>query len=185
MLPEFGYDVWMSHKGTVPVLPNRSNFENCLAAVEACDLFLGIITTQYGSGKSGSAERSITHEELRRAIKLNKPRWILAHDHVVFARSLLRNLGYKTAKKRRTLSLNETALLDDLRVIDMYEEAIRHDMQIRKRRGNWVQPFFTADDALLFGMAQFHRYQEVAGFLRSQFCDVDKVHDKFAEGRTK
>lgn len=31
---QYGYDVWMSHKGTMPVLPNRSNFENCLAAVE-------------------------------------------------------------------------------------------------------------------------------------------------------
>ena len=51
LLTQYGYDVWMSHKGTMPVLPDRSNSENCLAAVEACDLFLGIITTQYGSGK--------------------------------------------------------------------------------------------------------------------------------------
>ena len=52
LLTQYGYDVWMSHKGTMPVLPDRSNSENCLAAVEACDLFLGIITTQYGSGKT-------------------------------------------------------------------------------------------------------------------------------------
>jgi hypothetical protein len=35
---------------------------------------------------------SITHQELLRAIDLNKPRWILAHDQVVFARTLLTNL---------------------------------------------------------------------------------------------
>jgi putative SOS response-associated peptidase YedK len=61
VLVQYGYDVWMSHKGTMPVLPNRTAFENCLAAVEACDLFLGIITTQYGSGILAKGQRSITH----------------------------------------------------------------------------------------------------------------------------
>jgi hypothetical protein len=46
VLTQYGYDVWMSHKGTMPVLPDRSNFENCLAAVEACGLFLGIGVTE-------------------------------------------------------------------------------------------------------------------------------------------
>lgn len=175
VLTEFGYEVWMSHKGTMPVLPNLSNFENCLAAVEACDLFLGIITPAYGSGKDKKEPRSIIHEELLKAIKLNKPRWILAHDHVVFARSLLSNLGYGTPKDRATLSLRKTPLLEDLRVIDMYEAAIRHDIQLRNRKGNWVQGFVSVDDALLFGSAQFYRYQEVEDFLRRQLKDSDKV----------
>ena len=34
MLTKFGYEVWVSHKGTIPVLPDRSAFESCLAAVE-------------------------------------------------------------------------------------------------------------------------------------------------------
>lgn len=44
LLTSFGYEVWMSHKGTVPVFSNRTAFENCLQAVKDCDLFLGIIT---------------------------------------------------------------------------------------------------------------------------------------------
>ena len=175
MLTGFGYEVWMSHKGTMPVLPDRSNFENCLAAVEACDLFLGIITSQYGSGKDDKAARSITHEELLKAIRLNKPRWILAHDHVVFARGLLRDLGYKTAKARSKLSLEETPLLEDLRVLDMYDAAVRHDIQVRNRKGNWVQTFVSDGDALLFESAQFYRYQEVGDFLDRQFGNPDNV----------
>jgi hypothetical protein len=44
LLTVFGYEVWMSHKGTLPVFSNRSAFDNCLTAVEKCDLFLGLIT---------------------------------------------------------------------------------------------------------------------------------------------
>jgi hypothetical protein len=50
LLTSFGYEVWMSHKGSVPVFSNRTAFENCLQAVKNCDLFLGIITPNYGSG---------------------------------------------------------------------------------------------------------------------------------------
>lgn len=67
LLTAFGYEVWMSHKGTLPVRSNRSAYENCLEAVERCDLFLGIITPAYGSGKEGDGI-SITHQEIRRAI---------------------------------------------------------------------------------------------------------------------
>ncbi|WP_252738947.1 DUF4062 domain-containing protein [Colwellia sp. D2M02] len=40
----------MSHKGTIPVFSNNSAFKNCLEAVNKCDLFLGIITPEYGTG---------------------------------------------------------------------------------------------------------------------------------------
>ena len=30
MLNGFGYQVWMSFKGTLPVDPQKSNFDNCL-----------------------------------------------------------------------------------------------------------------------------------------------------------
>ena len=50
LLKELGYDVWNSHLGTFKVTPNLSNLENCLKAVEDCDLFLGIIRKQYGTG---------------------------------------------------------------------------------------------------------------------------------------
>ena len=67
LLSGFGYEVWCSHKGTMPVYPNKTAFESCLLAVERCDLFLGIITPHYGSGVV-SGGLSITHQELLKAI---------------------------------------------------------------------------------------------------------------------
>jgi hypothetical protein len=181
ILTNFGYEVWMSHKGTVPVLPNKTAFENCLDAVEHCDLFLGIITTHYGSGKEDKGTLSITHRELIKAIQQNKPRWILAHDHVVFARSFLKYLGHGNAKKRAALNLKNNEIIDDLRVIDMYEAAIRHEIRVKDRQGNWVQKFVTDDDAQLFASAQCYRYQEVERFLEEQLKNARAVGKQVAK----
>jgi hypothetical protein len=185
ILTNFGYEVWMSHKGTLPVFPNRSAFDNCLCAVEKCDLFLGIITTYYGSGKDDKGSLSITHQELLKAIELNKPRWILAHDQVVFARTLLTNLGYSTPKEREKLSLKKNRAIDDLRFIDMYEEAIQHDIQLPDRKGNWVQKYASEDAAQLFATAQFYRYQEVESFLEEHLKDKSSVIKQVTKKSTK
>lgn len=183
VLTEFGYDVWMSHKGTLPVTSTRTAFENCLHAVEQCDMFLSLITPHYGTGRASKAERSITHDELLKAIELNKPRWILAHDHVVFARTLLTSLGYADAAKRAALTLKPTAVIDDLRVIDMYEAAIRHEVQLMDRKGNWVQKYVSPDDALLYASAQFHRYQEAERFLAEHLADPKAVAARLKQGK--
>lgn len=193
LLSGFGYEVWVSHKGTVTVYPTQTALESCLTAVENCDVFLSIITPRYGSGVV-SGQESITHQELLKAIQLEKPRWILAHDHVVFARSLLRKLGCKSRKSReemlaklgfndekslKTFRKREEQVIDDLRVIDMYDAAIRHDIRVyQDRRGNWVQKFSTDGDARLFTTAQFSRYDQVGQFLREQFRDVKGVKEK-------
>jgi hypothetical protein len=155
VLKGFGYEVWMSHAGTMPVDPNKSNFQNCLDAVGNCQLFLGLITTWYGSGKSGS-EASITHRELLRAIELDKLRWFLAHEHVAFARQLLKQFRFKEdGSPNDGFVFKPTRVLDDLRVIDMYEAAIRHDVRPSERTGNWVQSYFRHQDALEYVSAQF------------------------------
>jgi hypothetical protein len=182
ILTGFGYEIWMSHKGTVPVISTKTAFENCLHAVEQCDLFLSLITTHYGSGKADRTALSITHQELLRAIELNKPRWVLAHDQVVFARTLLTNLGFGNAQQRAGLELKRSNIIDDLRVIDMYEAAIRHDIQFADRKGNWVQRFVTAEDAQLFASAQFYRYQEVECFLAEHFIEQTAVAQRIAHG---
>jgi len=171
LLTTFGYEVWMSHKGTVPVRSDRTAFENCLAGVDDCELFLGIITPSYGSGKDGD-ELSITHQELKKAIALNKPRWLLTHTDVVFARRLLRDLGKGTPEERSQLKLKkDAASISDLRVINMYEEAIRHDEPLSERNGNWAQPFSADEDALRFVSAQFSRFQEVERFIEENLSD--------------
>ncbi len=176
LLTKFGYEVWMSHKGTVPVFSNRNAFENCLQAVNECDLFLGIITPNYGSGQDpkGRKSLSVTHQEILRAIELNKPRWLLAHENVVFARTLLNNLGYHGKAARETLTLTSKPVFTDLRVIDLYEDAtIDYEapeaVPLAERKGNWVQKFHSNNEGITFVSAQFFRYQEVEEFIRDNF----------------
>jgi len=185
LLTSYGYEVWMSHKGTVPVRSDRTAFENCLAAVDKCDLFLGIITPCYGSGQDPNKpeELSITHQEMRRAIALKKPRWILAHDHVVFARSLLANLGFKRKAGRKKLTLKKKPILDDLRVLDLYEEATidAEEAPMADRDGNWVQKFQNTEDGSLFVGSQFFRYQEVEKFIEENFANGSPLPPKAGE----
>jgi hypothetical protein len=194
------FEVWMSHMGTVTVYPTRTALESCIQAVDDCDLFLSIITTQYGSGVL-PGELSITHQELLQAIELEKPRWILAHDHVVFTRALfekfgasdaeerdelITKMGWKTKKSRRALAKRKKHVLDDFRVIDMYDDAARHDISIHKykdRKGNWVQKFRKPDDGLLFTTAQFGRYAEIKSFLEENLGDAKAVRERVGARR--
>lgn len=176
LLTIMGYEVWMSHKGTMPVSSKNSAFKNCIDAVKKCDLFLGIITTQYGSGVA-NGELSITHQEILKAIELNKPRWILAHDQVVFARKLLSDLGYKTVKERNALTLKpKPTSISDIRVIQMYEDAIKNHVPLKERQGNWVQKFDRDYDANLFVVAQFSRYQEAEECIKENFEDQASLY---------
>lgn len=174
ILSSFGYEVWLSHKGTVPVFSNKTAFGNCIAAVEKCDLFLGLITPYYGSGVDEQDGISITHKELQTALALKKPRWLLSHDHVVFARSFLEKLGYKTSAQRKKLTLKKSQVFGDLRVIDMYEEAVLSEIPLRERQGNWVQNFLSTEDALLFTSAQFSRFQEVEAFIQENLSNPSR-----------
>ena len=106
---------------------------------------------------------------------MNKPRWLLAHEYIVFARSLLINLGYNGKNGRKKLVLNKNPIIDDLRVIDMYEDAILSQKPLREKQGNWVQKFGSPDDAALFATAQFSRYQEVEAFIQENFRDNSSI----------
>ena len=167
ILSAAGFTVWMSHKGTVPVDPGKSNFDNCLAAVEKCDLFLGILTTRYGSKKDETTSGlSITHRELLRALELEKPRWFLAHHDLVFARRLLSDLGHGNGARRKQLTLVHRGAVDDLRVIDMYDAVIQAEKDLKDRIGNWAQPFVDREDANVFAVAQFLRFGDAVDFVK-------------------
>lgn len=165
-LDAYGYEVLMSHRGTLPVDPQVSAMDSCLKAVEECDLFLGIIFPRYGSGKEKKNDLSITHREAIRAIERGVPRWFLVHEHVALARQLLdqyRDTGIKDHFALKAgMTYTPTTLLSDLKVIDLYELAMRHDItEVGDRTGNWVQPYAEEEDARLFVNAQFRRYREV------------------------
>lgn len=175
-LSTLGYEVWMSHKGTMPVDPKLTALESCRRAVEGCDLFLGIILPRYGSGKEDPKDDSIVHEELRVAIDEKKPRWILAHDHVVFARSFLDNLCKQSKLKRKDLEIKRSPVFEDLRILDMYDLATRQDVEVyRDRTGNWVQKFGSTDEASLYAVSQFRRYQEAEAFVGDTFGDPEPI----------
>jgi len=165
-LDAYGYEVLMSHKGTIPVDPSVSAMESCLKAVNECDLFLGIILPRYGSGKEEKDGLSITHREAIRAIDRGVPRWFLVHEHVALSRQLLEQYKDDSVKDRFALktgmTYRHTPLLQDLKVLDLYELAMRHDItEVTGRTGNWVQTYAEPEDARLFVNAQFRRYREV------------------------
>lgn len=156
LLAGYGYRVWMSHKGTLPVDSRLTNFENCLAGVDACDVFLGIVTGRYGSGQDrDTGAPSIFHQEVQRAIAQDKLRYFLTHHDVTLARTLLRQFRFDREGNRLPLTLRRMDVLDDVRVLDLYDEIIRDGEPLAARRGNWAQPYFTWPDALLFIEQQF------------------------------
>jgi hypothetical protein len=143
--------VIISKGGTVYVPPGYSAEEACLKAVDDCDLFLGIIFPRYGSG--------ITHKEFKRAIEKDKPRWFAAHHYVTFAREILKQYMFtKNGSKRKNFKFRKTGIMDDVRVIDMYNDAIANGLPLAQRKSNWAQPFF--------------KTSEIMNFLRVQFEDI-------------
>lgn len=166
ILGNFGYEVLMSHNGTIPIDPNISAMSSCLEAVEKCDVFLGLILPRYGTGKEEGHPHSIVHREAIKAIELNKPRWFLVHEHVAVARQLLSPYRDESKKPQFVLKagmeFRSTPILADLRVLELYELAMRHDIpEVKNRKGNWVQTYSRDEDARLFATAQFRRYREL------------------------
>jgi len=159
VLSGFGYEVWNSHIGTIQQHPGRSNRKICVEAAKKCDVFLGFIRPTYGSGKIGA--RSITHDEFRAAIRKRKPRWFMAHHDVTVARQLLKPYMFKQNGARTKFKLKKNSVLDDLRVIDLYNDAIQSNVPAANRKGHWVQ--------------EFHQLADVLNYLDQQFKDVKRI----------
>jgi len=187
ILENLGYEVVISYKGTLPVDPEISAMSSCLEAVEKCDLFLGVILPRYGSGKEEANGLSITHREAIRAIEKGIPRWFLVHEHVAIARELLK--PYRDEKQegfrlKRGIQFERTPILSDLRVLELYELAMRHDIpEVKHRKGNWVQPYGPDDDARLFVNAQFRRYRDLADKYLPKLKDTAAVRAKVKGGK--
>ncbi len=183
ILREYGYTVLMSHLGTIRVGPHQHNFAACRQAVEECDLFLGIIRGQYGSGRGaasglGDEEVAITHAELRHAIQLDKPRLFLVEAGVDTARQLLRPLrSHLTSdlfdKNQQIVwtaaqnSFKHNPVLDDLRVLDMYDEALQSSTPLPQRRDHWCQPYRSLTEIQRFLEAQFRDQSQLRADLNT------------------
>ncbi len=180
ILESFDYEVWMSHMGTIPNYSGNHAWTDCLEAVKNCDLFLSIITPRYGSGVA-DGQHGITHQELELAMQRPIPRWVVAHERVKIARAVFRKLGKDSSAARgelfnilgfgageeyKKMVRRDSDIIDDFRVIDMYELATQHGIPIENRVGNWVQEFKQPDDVRRYVSAQFH--------------DVARVRDNIA-----
>lgn len=158
-LSTLGYDVLNSHNGSIKVNPNLSNLENCVNAVAECDIFLGIIRPFYGTGNIG--DLNITFEEIKEAIRLNKPYWFLVHRDVVFSRNLFKKLtlthnGITLTGKDLLDNLDTTdKKLFDKRSIEVYEYVIKQEVPVVLRNGNWVQEFYRLDEMMVYINTQF------------------------------
>ncbi len=188
LLNEFGYEVLMSHKGTVPVDPDISAMSSCLEAVRDCHLFLGIILPRYGSGREEKDALSITHREVLHAIELNKPRWFLVHENVAIARQLLNPYrdpdNNSEFRLKPGIEFEKTPILEDLRILDIYERAMNLDTaEVKNRRANWVQTYGPDDDARLFATAQFRRYRELAEKYLPRLKDTKAIEKASREAR--
>ncbi len=51
--------------------------------------------------------------------------------------------------------------MDDIRVIDMYDDVIRTEQPVLERTGNWAQEFYT--------------FAQAATYLQTVFSDVGRV----------
>lgn len=167
-LRAFGYEVICSPVGTLSVDPTQPNLDNCLQAVDECDIFVGFIRPIYGSGRDSKNDKSITHLELEKAISLNRPRWMLAHNSVVKMRSLVRYVFYNKDGSRNEQEFKGLkGEFDDLRVIEMYELAA--DSNGKKpwsqRVNHWVHEYHYDFEALDYISAQFSNPGRVAGYL--------------------
>lgn len=119
------YNVFMSHKGTVINDSKNSCYQDCRKAVEDCDIFLGIITPSYGSGLSKSNPFSITHQEMKLAKELNKKRFYIVNDKVIFSSIFLEDmsLDIDILKKNGQKAKN---LVTDLYVVKMYRDILEN-----------------------------------------------------------
>lgn len=162
LFEQLGYHPVNSHYKTMPTDPSKSNLDNCLEAVRNCDALFGIIRPYYGSGIIGAT--SITHEEMKEAINLKKPRWFIAHRDIRVARTLFKQYRFNDdGTPNPAFTYEPTKLLDDIRLIDLYEDTIQNSIPPEERVGHWTDEYFNFND--------------IKKVLRTQFTDQARILD--------
>lgn len=154
LFQQMGYHPVNSHYRTMPTDPSLSNLENCLEAVRKCDAIFGIIRSYYGTGIIGPT--SITHEEMKLAIHLKKPKWFIAHRDIRVARVLLKQYMYNgDGTTNNGFQYHSTKLLDDIRLIALYNDTIQNDISAEERVGHWTEEYFNLKDIIKVIQTQF------------------------------
>ena len=180
-LDNYGYDVYMSKAGTIPIDSRRSNLVNCVEAVDGCDVFLGIIRPLVGSGVLKRGEKSITAQEFDRAFKLPMPRFVLADYRVAFAHDFLRLVrqdlatipDYYSKKEIQEdgseVEVRKPNLTIHAEPVELYRQAIQnHIRPAEDRIGNWAQPYKDEEDILRFIEFQFKDVERIKAIVNGK-----------------
>ena len=159
LLDGFGYDVLNSHKGTFVLDSSESNLQNCINGVDECDVFLGFIRPDYGSGILEKGAKSITHIEFDTAVARKIPRFVMADYRVTFTRSLIRKASLVQSPTSIPIDSSNIIFHDpkimDIRCVQLYEQMIKDKIPPLTRTGNWVQEYISLEDIRLHLDSQF------------------------------
>jgi hypothetical protein len=165
LLDGLGYDVFMSHKGTIPLDSSKSCATVCTDGVETCDVFLGFIRPDYGSGVLEKGGDSITHMEFKTAIQRNIPRFVLCDYRVTFTRNLFKDsfiIENFAQKKIQFANIAFQNKVMDTRCVTMYNVAIKDKKRPpAERTGNWVQEYYNYDDVKMHVESQFKHHERI------------------------
>ncbi len=180
-LDSYGYDVYMSKAGTIPIDSRRSNLVNCVEAVDECDVFLGIIRPLVGSGVLKKGERSITAQEFDRAFELPITRFVLADYRVAFAHDFLRLVRQdlttipdyyakkETQEDGSEVEVRKPNLTIHAEPVDLYRLAIQnHIRPAEDRIGNWAQPYKDESDIMRFIEFQFKNVERIKSIINGR-----------------
>lgn len=172
-LDSFGYDVYMSKEGTIPLDSRLSNLINCVNGVEECDIFLGIVRPLIGSGVLEKEGRSITAQEFDKAVELGIPRFVLADYRIEFAHKFLKLMKcdphsipdniIKVGKDENGKEFEKWIPNNVVHgeCVEIYRLAIQNQVKPIDRVGNWAQPYKDGED--------------IQRFIESQFKDVERI----------
>lgn len=139
-LNDIGYEPVLFERGTVPYAHDVPLEESAYSEVERCDILVAIIGSRFGTGSS-SNNHSITQNEIRKAVELNKPIFVFCDRDVLSE--------YKTWYKNRDISGIKFAHADDVRVFEFME----HTFLMKKN--NPVFSFGFASDIVITLREQF------------------------------
>jgi hypothetical protein len=171
LLDGLGYDVLNSHKGTVQVNSTKTNLDNCLDAVDKCDVFIGFVRPDYGSGVLDVGGKSITHQEFERATSRKIPWYMMADYRVPFVRSLFKKATVTIGGKEQPLNISDVLFKSkvmDFRSVELYNQMIKDkDFPISMRMGNWVQEYKNLEEIRLFLESQFKDAQEMLKLIKN------------------
>ena len=153
MFNSLGYWVVMSMSGTMKVNPHLHNFDNCLKAVEGCDVFFGIIRPDCGTGRAG--DECVTFQEFKHARKLNKPCWYVIDNKIKIYKNLLKTLTLREFPDTKDENLNAA-------ITSYYDRQIRGRKHLPRVLDFFESKDFRQFDPQCFDMEDFVNHKGMA-----------------------